>query len=343
MRRRSVLLATAALAATAACGSREARKTADELKFSTLGELRDAAKKEGSVVVYTQLTEPDVKRLSAGFENKYGIPVKSLRLGGTTAKTRFESETQAGSPSADVLVLSESRYFGTATRNGHIVPLERTQVLPLVPGFPKNMLVEHDRTAVIQVSRPGCVYNTERVKKSELPRSWKALLDPRWKGKLTTVSPGNSLGNLLQLDLLRDTYGLGFLHQLRPQLGRLYSSMVPMHEAIASGEALLGFESVEFFVHAMATEGSPLGFLSMPPAYYPIVTPGVASAAPHPAAARLLTHYLLTPEGARTIATGVGVFSPYDQDKIPSDFKVQTDGQVDAAQRRTKEITDALT
>jgi iron(III) transport system substrate-binding protein len=315
--------AVLALSLVGCAGSGQGATPPEAFKVGTMEELVTAAKAEGEVLLYTTLTEPDVAQLTQDFEAKYGIKVNTMRLGSNDAITRFDSESQAKAPSADLLLVAESRYFADGVEKGYVVPIEESGVLDLVPDYPKEFLVPDAGTAIVNVTNAGWVYNTDKVSKDELPKSWEDLLDPRWTGKLVGPPASDEINNLMTLSLVADQHGEEFLSKVHSQLKREYPDLVPMHEAVASGEGEIGLQSIEFFVDALAAGGAPLGFVSVPPGYYPIHALGVAAEAKHPAASRLLAEYLLSEEGSESVATGVGVYTPYDEG-IPTDFKVPT-------------------
>lgn len=337
MRKTLVLSAVLALTLTACGAPAESASEAKTVEFSNLEELVTAAEAEGSVRLYTSLLEPDLVKLVAGFEAKYDIDVEDVRLGGTDAMNRFDSESAAKARSADVVLVNDTSYFGAATEKGIITPLDETGVLDVVPGFPKEMLLDEENTAVLTVTNNGVAYNSDLVKAEDVPKSWEELLDPKWKGKILMVSPDASLANVLTWDIVSKSQDEGFLGKLGAQVARYYPNLVPMHEALAAGEGQLALPSPEFFVAAQTAGGKPLGFGSLSPNYYPAQAVGVSSAAEHPAAARLLTQYLLSEEGVATITAGAGVFSPYDKD-IPADFKVPSTDEIKEIQSRQDEI-----
>lgn len=337
IRNLSMLLTVLALTA---CSAGNAAKPSAELSFSSMDDLIAAAQEEGEVLVYTTLTEPDVEKLVEDFEDKYGIQVKPLRLGSNDAITRFDSESEAHAPSADLLLVAETRYFADAVERGYVTPLEETGVLAFVPDYPSQFLVRDAGTAVVNITNAGWVYNTEAVDEGDLPKTWEDLLDPRWTGKLVGPPASDEINNLLTLSMVAEQHGEEFLSQLHGQLLREYPDMVPMHEAVASGEGFIGLQSVEFFVDALASGGAPLGFVSVAPAYYPVHALGVASDAKNPAASRLLAQYLLSEEGSESVASGVGVYTPYDEE-IPEGFRAPTVEHISQVLERKESIQSA--
>ena len=331
------------LSLTACGGGAEttaAEAPAAQEDYGSLEDLVAAAQEEGELLLYTTLTEPDVEMLTQDFQEAYGIEVKTLRLGSNDAITRFDSESEAKAPSADLMLVAETRYFADGIQRGYITPLEDTGILDLLPDFPEEFLVPDAGTAVVNVTNAGWVYNTEQVSEDELPDSWEDLLDPRWEGKLVGPPASDEINNLITLSMVADQHGEEFLTDLHGQLLREYPDLAPMHEAVATGEGHIGLQSIEFFVEALAAEGAPLGFASVPPAYFPVHALGVASNAQHPAAARLLGHYLLSEEGSASVASGVGVYTPYDDD-VPEDFTVPTIEEIDSIVENKASIQNA--
>lgn len=346
--KRNTLSLTASAAALAllltGCGGgggEDTETVASTVEFESLEELVAAAEEEGTVRLYTSLLEPDLVKLLEGFESEYDIKVEDVRLGGSDAMNRFESESEAQAPTADILVVNDTTYFAGATERGTVTPLEDTGVLPLVPDFPEDMLLEEQGTAVLTVTNSGLVYNTEEVSADEVPKTWDELLDPQWAGEILAVTPDASLANVLTWHTVSEGQDEGFLEELSGQIGREYPNLVPMHESLAAGEGSLAVPSPEFYVAAQAAQGQPLAFQPLSPMYYPAQALGVAASAENPAAARLLTHYLLSEEGVETIAGGQGVFSPYDEN-VPDDFWVPSVEEIEDIQSRQDEIVSPL-
>lgn len=341
MRKLRVLTAAVLALSLVGCGGASQGSTPSEgFKVGTMDELVAVAKAEGEVLLYTTLTEPDVESLSKDFEAKYGIKVNTLRLGSNDAISRFDSESAAKAPSADLLLVAETRYFADGVAKGYVVPLEESGVLDLVPDYPRKYLVPDAGTAIVNITNAGWVYNKEKVSPSELPTSWEDLLDPRWTGKLVGPPASDEINNLMTLNLVAEQYGDDFLTKVHAQLKREYPDLVPMHEAVASGEGDIGLQSIEFFVNALAAGGAPLGFVSVPPGYYPVHALGVAANAKHPAASRLMAEYLLSREGSESVAKGVGVYTPYD-DRIPADFVVPEIKKINEVEAKKETIQKA--
>lgn len=309
----------------AACGNRPTSSTAAaSATYTSLDSLVAAAKKEGSVVLYTDMLPTDEQSLTAAWKKAYPqITLKIQSISGTDLITRFESEVSAGTPSADVIASGQIDYYRTAAGKGLIVPLEKTGVLKLVPDYPKQYVYDDLDTALIQAVPSGFIYNTKKVPANKVPKTWEDLLDPFWKGHITAADADgmNNANYLLTYSKLVDQYGTSFLPKLAAQLGPS-AAFQPMQAQVAAGQSYLGLQSLQFIVDGMKAKGAPVGFALVDPTYWPIHGFGVTTKASHPAAARLLAEFLLTKDGSHSVSGGVGEYGPYDQ--IPATFKPPT-------------------
>jgi len=324
MRRPILAASLAAALLLTACGGEAASSPAEPVgPVTDLESLVEAAEAEGEVLLYTGLTERDMNSLVEAFEAKYDIKVNALRLGGTDAATRFDTETAANAPSADVLALADSRYVGDAVSRGALVPMDETGLYDLLDEVPEHMKSPDGGFAIAQIVLSGIAYNTESVSAGEVPDSWEDLLDNRWTGKLVGTAPDASVNNLVVWGQLYDTYGEDFVSELGSQVSRTYPNMVPQHEALSAGDGDIALQSAQFFIEGQKAEGKPLEFIHLSPSVYPVIAVGVSERAANPNAARLLSHFMMTEEGTRTVSNPeVGSFSPYDQDLIPEDFAI---------------------
>lgn len=314
---------------------------AEALSFD---DLVAAAQEEGSLRVYSSLPEGDQQKMVDGFTEQYGITVESLRLGGNTLPTRFDAETSAGSPSADTVITTSLDFVLTATENDHLVPFADTGVEPLLEGLPDAaILTDYEDAPIVQVISTGFLFHTDMVSASDIPTTWKAFADSDLAERACAVAPDSSEALMLFMAALRDAEGDEVLSTLGGKIARWYPSVIPMNEAVASGECAIGLNSAEFFAHAMKGQGAPVDFAEAPTAVPPIVTGAVATAAESPNAARLFLHYALSEEGGSAIQNpDVGAFGAYDTDKMPANVQILTPEQQRAAFADSKEILALL-
>jgi iron(III) transport system substrate-binding protein len=181
MRTKSAIAASCALLA-ALLPAPAAAQGADILTYQGADRekrLIEQARKEGVVTFYTSLNSTESKPLSDAFQKKYGVKVELWRSPSERVVRRVLEEAQAKQHSVDVI----------ATNGPEMESLAREKVLttfytPHAADLPAASIPRHrlwlpDRLQFFVVG-----YNTNLVKREDLPKSIRGFADPRWKGKL---------------------------------------------------------------------------------------------------------------------------------------------------------------
>jgi hypothetical protein len=78
--------------------------------------------------------------------------------------------------------------------------------------------------------------NTEMVKPAEEPKSWKDLLDPRWKGKILADDMRVLGGGVVFFMVTYQTFGRGFHDKLAEQKPHMNRELRGNHRRVARGE-----------------------------------------------------------------------------------------------------------
>jgi ABC-type Fe3+ transport system substrate-binding protein len=275
--------------------------------------LIDAAKKEGKVTWYTTLiVNQVVLPLKAAFEKKYpGVTLEYSRNDEGPTAIRLLNEAKAGSIQADV--------FDGLTVN---VPLKREGLLarieiPNAADYPAEMR-DVDGTwhaLLLFVFAPG--YNTSLVSKADAPKTYKDLLDPKWKGKMAW-NPNSSagalgfVGNILMS--MGETDGMAYLRELaKQQIVNVEASSRAILDQVIAGEYPLGLMMFNNHTVISARKGAPSDWVVMEPVPVAFDSLGILKNAPHPNAARLLVEFLLSEEGQTVLK---------DADYLPASTKV---------------------
>ena len=138
-------------------------------------------------------------------------------------------------------------------------------------------------------------YNTNLVRKEDLPKTYQDLLDPKWKGKLgIEVKNQDWFATVVQLNGGADK-GLKFFQDLvarngiSPRTGHtLLTNMV------VSGEVPMALTVYNYMPEQARKKGAPIAWFAIEPAIARSNAIGVARRAPHPAAALLFHEYMIT-------------------------------------------------
>ena len=315
----------------------------DGAELSDFDALVEAAKAEGSLRVYAQIPEPPLLAYAEAFKEKYGINVEALRLGGNTLSSRFDTETEAGTPSGELLIATDIEFLASAAGRGDLLGFSEVGVKELFDGFPEASVLDDYDAPVVQALYTGFVYNTDDVAAADLPKSWSDLSDARWAGNFCAVDPSTSLSMAQFMWTLRDEGGDAVLSTIGANIGRWYPNVVALNEAVAVGECQLGLNSAEFMIRAAQRNGAPVDFATGPSGVYPVVSASVATEAEHPNAARLFLHFILAEENTRILSDPAdGSFGPWDYAQFPPDFWVPQPSDFQVVRDQTPELLALL-
>jgi ABC-type Fe3+ transport system substrate-binding protein len=259
--------------------------------------LIDAAKKEGEVIWYTtQIIAQLVRPVSVAFEKKYGIKVRSTRANSTELSVKIINESRAGRPQSDV-------FDGTST----VVPLKKEGfVLQWLPDPAKAYPAPYKDPEGYWVANnlffltPG--FNTALVPKGTEPRSYQALLDPKWRGKIAwSTSPTSSGGPGFIGTVLTEMgteSGMLYLRELsKLRIANIGSAAREVLDQVIAGEYLLALQIFNHHTVISAKKGAPVDWIKMEPVTGTLSVISVHKNAPHPNAAKLLVDFITSPEG----------------------------------------------
>ena len=248
------------------------------------------AKKEGSVTLYTTIAEKDLPVLVKPFEAKYGIKVNVWRAGTDKVLQRALAEAAAKRNEMDVVHMG-SPELEALSREKVLLPVRTAAYKNLLPGS----VPAHQEWAATLLSVWVQAYNTNLIRKEDLPKTYQDLLDPKWKGKLgieaknqdwfSTVV-GLTGGGEKGLQFFRD---LVARNGISPRKGHtLLTNMV------VSGEVPMALTVYNYMPEQAKKKGAPIDWFALEPAVARSNAVGVARNARHPAAALLFHEYMLT-------------------------------------------------
>ncbi len=247
------------------------------------------AKKEGELMLYSSLTQDDQLKLVADFKRRYGVGVKFWRGSQAHILQRVLSETRGSRFEFDVL----------ETNAPQIEALAREKLLQKMnsPYIEQELLPEvmpsHGEWAPDRLNLLVYAYNTQLVRPADVPKSWQALLDPKWKKRIGVESTNvewfaalvESLGEKAGLELFRRIADNG----LAVRTGHNHSAVL-----VAAGEIPLMLGIYSHDADRMKAKSAPVDWFILPPAVVLPSAVAVSRRAPHPNAAALFYDYMLT-------------------------------------------------
>ena len=267
-----------------------------------------AAKKEGTLTVYTTIAEKDWPTLVKPFESKYGIKVNVWRAGTSNVLQRAVAETSAKRYDADVIHIGSPEMEALA-REQVLLPITS----PVQNDLQSGSVPEHHQWAATLLSVWVQAYNTKLIKKEELPKTYKDLLNPKWKGKLGVEGKDEDWFASVVDVMGGGETGLKFFRDLMATNGlSVRQGHTLLNNLVISGEVPLALNVYNYMPEQAKKKGAPIDWFALEPAIARSNGVGVARHAPHPNAAILFYEYLLG-EGQRYFVS---------MDYVPSNTKV---------------------
>jgi len=249
-----------------------------------------AAKKEGTLTLYTTIAEKDLPTLVKPFESKYGVKVNVWRAGTSNVLQRAVAETAARKYDVDVVHIGAPEMEALA-REQVLVPIDSPIHRDLQPGS----VPPHRQWAATLLSVWVQAYNTKMIGKESLPKTYKDLLDPRWKGKIGIEGKDEDWFASVVDVMGGGETGLKFFRDLVAANGlSVRQGHTLLNNLVISGEVPLALNVYNYMPEQAKKKGAPIDWFALEPAIARSNGVGVARHAPHPNAARLFYEYLLS-------------------------------------------------
>ena len=279
----------------------------------SMAALISAAKAEGGVVVDGPPNDEVRKAFVEGFARDYGIPVSYIASGSSSSAARVRAERSAGKFLLDVFMSGSDTPIVTFLPAGWLDKIEPALIEPDVLDRRKwkdgHLWYEDDAHTILRVQQfivPELAINTKFVKRSEVS-TWKALLNPKWQGKICAKDPtitgaGASLTSLFYIEFGADFVKRLYIDQ-KPALSRnprqsaqwLADGTYPILVG-ADLESLTQFQKLGYPVEPVFPTDAP----SVLTGGFGLVC--LMNKAQHPNAAKLFVNWLAGPVGQEAYA-----------------------------------------
>ena len=277
----------------------------------------EAAKKEGKVVWYTSLVLPSAEKVAKLFEAAYpGIKVEVHRTGSQRILQRVMQELQANIKNVDVIHTSDAGHFVLLKDKKLLAKYTPAGVENFSAGFKDKDGYAYGLRATVNV----IAYNPKIVPAAEAPKTWKDLLDPKWKGKEVTAHPGYSGVIATHVLALVQLYGWDYFKQLAQNKPMLVQSAADPAGVVASGERPVAVNGGDYSFYQAMKKGNPVEIVYPKEGVPLVVSPSaITSFAPHPNAARLFTDFTFSREVQQVMADSEGLYTGHPDVKYPAD------------------------
>jgi iron(III) transport system substrate-binding protein len=318
-RRFAVLVAAASLLGTVGVTASSAAKAppaTPKLKINPIftyknddreAHLYACAKTEGSVTLYTSSSATD-GTLKPAFEAQYPGVKLNTYVATSPLVTRLQQEEDAGKHNFDV--------YNDALGN---IPRTDKYFQPFWSPFMAKVqddLVDPFYMGTNGYVMSGVYYNPNIVSASEVPKTWRDLLKPQYKGKIYIGTDSTAPAFTA---LLRRTYGVGYYRKLAKQVRVMNTSGRGVADLIIAGTAPMGIDmSSSYYQRDHVEKGAPLLLQVMNPMMGQFQASSISKFTSHPCGAMLLVDWYDNPARGSAVLAKLGNAMPFkNADVLP--------------------------
>lgn len=269
-----------------------------------LQKLYPAAKKEGEIVLYSTNGNLAVGGDAgvAKFQERFpGIKFSITTLGRPKTETRVITEARAGITTVDAY-WDDPVPAQKMIERGLVVELDPKELTPTPDKF---RFISKNNLPVVGHNTNLFIYNTNLVKREDLPKGYEDLLNPEWKGRIAMDARGPYGFSHLSLVWPKEKFW-NFIKAFPKQDPKWVRRCSASTDKVVVGESALGCGSPR--IEGIREKGAPIDVVPLNPILTRALVIVPVKGSPHPNAAKLLAGWLISPEGIKYAGrTGYGL------------------------------------
>ncbi len=240
-----------------------------------------------------------------------GVEIMWFQGGSENIASKVNAELAAGRTRADIILTSDPFWYFELKEQGMLLPYECAGAAA-VPAY----FNDPDRHfSGVRLPVMVMAYNAKLVDEQDAPGSWKDLLGPRYKGKVSMPNPLESGSAFTAVAMLERAYGWDFFRALRDQDIIVAGGNSSVITRMETGERPFGIVLLENVLKARR-KGSPVKPVYPSDGTIPVISPiAIMKDSRRPELAKKICDWFFTEEAQRAIVAGF-MYSPVK--KMPS-------------------------
>jgi iron(III) transport system substrate-binding protein len=258
--------------------------------------LVEQARKEGEVVIYTTMPVTLFEIFQRAAKEKYPfLNVQHIYLSSSRQVARVMLEHRSGKIQADVLGNSLEGMFYYKEQK-LLGKYESPEIKAMIEGAVDPDRLWFGMTTDFLIT----AFNTRMWSRAKAPKTYDEYLNPEFKGQMA-MNIGVPYALTGMVSLRGEEPAKAYLKKLELQNLRPVEGFTHITNLLAAGEYPLAIFMQVSKVEDMKKKGAPVEWLSAAPTFATLSAVGMVQNAAHPAAARLLVDFFLSPEGQQAL------------------------------------------
>ena len=267
----------------------------------------EQAEQEGTLLMYSPDPEANQAALLDSFMKAFPkIKAKYLRLQTGALYAKLMAERQAHTYEPDILALTDVTFVLDFQKRGGWAKYESPE---LTAFSPEHKSKPEGYWVWGSIIIAGIAYNPTTLKPEDAPKSWKDLLNPKWKDAINVKVSNSGLQHEAWL-LMKQKYGDSYWKEFATLNPRAFDSYVQQFDRTVSGQdQVICTAQYSGYLQAKA-KGAPIAFVN--PEEGVIAAPTVMGAvdhAQHPEAAKLFMDWFAGPGGQKAYVEASALYS----------------------------------
>ena len=260
--------------------------------------LIEGAKREGKVVYYGTIAIDQSTPLLDAFRNQYPfLKTDYYRSGNINVYNKIKTEAGGNNYIVDVIDLRAGETYALV-KDGLVEPY----LSPSRIGIMKEFMDDKGYWTAPFHSPMVLAYNTNFVKKSEAPKNYNDLLDPKWKRRMSLdIEDADMMGTLIEY--WGREKGIAYFKKLAENEPSMRQGHTFQAQFLAAGEVRVSPWLFGYRPLTMIQRGAPLAIVVLEPFLSAANYMLFAKNAPHPHAAALYLDWVLSRDGGMKIFT----------------------------------------
>lgn len=298
MKKRYVSILAAVIAAmmltvlAAGCGGGSSSQPADKPK-ATGGP-------KGTIMIYTSIYPDIIEQVKPAMKKAFpDLEVQWFQAGTEKVMAKVAGEIEANKIQADLLMVADPSYYLTLK--------EKNLLLKYDSPNRKDIKINKDNEGYwtgVRVSNMIIAYNTQKVTAADAPKSFKDLLDPKWKGRVAMPSPLLSGTAYVTVGALADKYGWEYFESLKANGLKVEEGNSAIQNKLVRGE-YHAVVILEENILKMADKGEPVKVVYPEDGTIVIPSPvSIFNTSKNQEAAKAVLDWWLSKEGQEVIVKG---------------------------------------
>ena len=277
----------------------------------------EQADKEGTLTIYSPDPETNqVATINAFMAVFPKIKVTYLRLQTGALYAKLMAERQAKTYQPDVLTLTDMTFVLDFQKRGGWARYESPELAAFKPEH-KSKPEGYFVWGGIIVA--GIAYNPTTLKPEDAPKSWKDLLNPKWKDVINVKVSNSGLQHEAWM-LVKQMYGDSYWKEFSALNPRAFDSYVQQFDRTVSGQDQVICTAQYSGYLQFKAKGAPIAFVN--PTEGVIAAPSLTGAvdqAPHPEAAKLFIDWFTGVPGQQAYVKATALYSARSDVEPPKD------------------------